>query len=188
MVHTDFMLSALSLASGGNQLIWPNRRGCYVDDNRNDLVADAKSLGADYILFLDSDMVFPPWTLVKLLNDNQAIVGATYAKRTGDHATICKDELCNPMDASKTSGVVQIKSMPLGCMLIHMPVFDRLKNPYFFKTYENGRPLGEDYNFCRAAWPAGYCIFCDIGLSLDLAHLGIERFRIKPLNPEPIPG
>jgi len=57
---------------------------------KSSIVADARNLGleyaqkygAEYVLFIDSDMTFPKDALLKLLVRQVDIIGATYSRRT----------------------------------------------------------------------------------------------------------
>ena len=54
-----------------------NAKSSIVAEARNDGVDLARQFGADFLLFLDSDMVFPSNTLHRLLAHGRDIVGAT---------------------------------------------------------------------------------------------------------------
>ena len=51
-------------------------------NQRENLIKQAIEVGAEWVLWLDSDMMFPPTTLLRLLGHNQNIVGCNYMKRT----------------------------------------------------------------------------------------------------------
>jgi hypothetical protein len=55
-----------------------------------------------------------------------------------------------------------------------MTVFEALSKPYFrFLTDEaSGEITGEDYVFCDRARAAGFRIWCDTRLSLEIGHIG----------------
>jgi hypothetical protein len=61
--------------------------------------------------------------------------------------------------------------LPTGCLLIDTEVFANVKEPWFEFI---GEHEGEDYSFCRKAIDAGFNIWCDIPLSLQLGHLGVH--------------
>src|SRR5206468_1555458 len=57
------------------------RGGTRLIENRRLLVADAKSAGADAILWADADHVFPPDALQRLIATGKKVVGCNYAQR-----------------------------------------------------------------------------------------------------------
>jgi GT2 family glycosyltransferase len=71
-------------------------------------------------------------------------------------------------------GLTEMKRVPTGCLLIRMTVFEALSEPYFrfLNDEETGEILGEDYVFCDRAREAGFRIWCDAKLSLEIAHIG----------------
>src|ERR1700744_5381825 len=80
MVHADFAMAfaQLCLASGGFPLQLITVKSSIVAQARNTGVEHAKEFGADFIFFLDSDMVFPPTALLRLFLHRKDVVGATY--------------------------------------------------------------------------------------------------------------
>ncbi|HUN98810.1 MAG TPA: glycosyltransferase family A protein, partial [Bradyrhizobium sp.] len=83
MVHADFAMAyaQLCMTSAGLPLQLVTVKSSIVAQARNNGVEHAKDFKADFIFFLDSDMVFPPTTLLHLLLHRKDIVGATYTKR-----------------------------------------------------------------------------------------------------------
>lgn len=104
---------------------------------RNNMVKVALDIGVDYILFLDSDMEFPPDTLVKLLSHRKTIVGATYNKRIarpdGTYETLGR--LIPPGDGVVTDGLHEALLLPGGVMLIDMEVYRKLHWPWYAEAY-----------------------------------------------------
>lgn len=48
---------------------------------RERLALEARNTGADYMLWLDSDMAFPATTALRLLSHNEPVVAANYVRR-----------------------------------------------------------------------------------------------------------
>jgi glycosyltransferase involved in cell wall biosynthesis len=178
MLHARFWLCSVALHPAGTELRWFNWRECYIDASRERLVENALEWGADKIMFLDSDMTFPPCTLARLLEWNKDITGCTYVKRVPPHAIVCKEDTVDAVPCSP-DGLIEMKAMPTGCLLIDAGVFGKLKKPWFYLSYKDGRRDGEDYNFCRDAREAGFKVWCDAVLSLEVGHLGTEERKIK---------
>lgn len=177
LVHMRFAMSLVGVAIESRkyaQIMIINTAGGVAAGGRNQGVLRALELDADYVLFLDSDMSFPSNTLVRLLAARKDVVGANYVARGKGHR-----QLVVPKDnkEQKAMGVVEVDKLPTGIMLIRTEVFKKLKKPWFiYPAFEDD--IGtEDYPFCDAAREAGYQIYCDIDLSLEVVHWGDVGFR-----------
>lgn len=179
MVHADFAraYAELCMAASGLPLQLITVKSSIVAEARNTGVDVAREFGADYLLFLDSDMLFPPTTLFRLLLHRKDIVGATYAKRVAPFGILGRSLAEQPV--GQTGDLIEMQHLPTGCLLIKMSVFERLSRPYFqFGINADGAIIGEDYVFCDRAREAGFRIWCDAGLSLELGHLGQNIYRL----------
>lgn len=138
-----------------------------VANSRNMCVAGAMDMGADKLLMIDADMVFPANTLARLLNHQVDIVAGLY-KRRGPPYKILGTPLY-PAEGNIYTGLVEMRQIPTGCILIDMAVFKSLGRPYFRFGAENGVIVGEDIQFCEDARMAGYKLWADC--DLELGHL-----------------
>lgn len=180
MVHADFALSLAGLCNSTPPLETPivNNKSSIVAIARNNGVKEAQRLAADFILFLDSDMIFPRTTLHRLLVHCKDVVGATYTKRVPPYpvlgAALHSEPTCDEQ------GLTEMKHLPTGCLLIRMAVFEALSRPYFrfLNDEKTGAIVGEDYVFCDRAREAGFRIWCDTSLSQEIAHIGQQTFRL----------
>lgn len=153
---------------------------------RNSIVDAAMGVNADYLFFLDDDMIVNihgeqgPSDSYKLLQHlidlDRDIVGALYFQRQGN---------CSPvaMVATSEKGYRFLRPDELdtapqrvdvvggGAMLINMRVFDKLHRPYF--RPESETDLGTDVQICRNAIAAGYEVWLDP--TVELGHLRQER-------------
>ena len=180
LVHADFMMALVGMVMAPSRVrcLYFNSKSSLVTWGRNDCIAAAQTQGAEWVLFLDCDMVFPPDTLTRLLSHDKDIVGATYRKRVVPY-----DLLGIPLDPASqlTRGLVEMSHMPTGCLLIRTSVFEKLKRPYFRCRYaeDTGLIHGEDYVFSEMARALGYQLWCDADLSHQIGHLGQQVVRIK---------
>ena len=180
MVHADFAkaYAELCMAAFGFPLQLITSKSSIIAKARNTGVDQAKKFGAHYLLFLDSDMLFPPTTLLRLLLHGKDIVGATYARRVFPFEAL--GTLINGPVAVPTSDLVEMQRIPTGCLLIKMSVFEKLTRPYFrFEIDSQGAIVGEDYVFCDRAREAGFRIWCDVTISRELGHLGQKIHRLS---------
>lgn len=137
---------------------------------RNMIVDGAREAGADYLLFLDTDITGPSNTLQRLLAHDKDIVGAIYLRRVHPF---------EPMGVAlqgpgNYDGLIKMEVLATGCMLIKMSVFDSFKRPIFRlpANEELGITEGEDMTFCREARAKGFDIWCDTELSKEIGHIG----------------
>src|SRR5262249_32342936 len=116
-----------------------HQRGSNYAHARNQLAGAGLQLGASHILFLDSDMTFPPDTLSRLLSHHKPIVGANYCRREEHNPSLLGSDLPN----SPPMGVLKrMFHLPLGLMLIATSVLDKLEPPWF--SYAESGKVSED--------------------------------------------
>lgn len=182
MVHTDFCFSLRGLSFNGiGQVAMVSGRNSVVGNCRNMLVRGAREVSKrgriDYILFLDSDMTFPPDTLQRLISHKKDIAGAVYHRRVPPFDVMGRTLDNNPLQVN--GGIHQLAGIPTGVMLVHMRVFDKVEEPWFrhplnvdLKDNE-----GEDFYFCNAARAAGFEVWADFDLSMQVGHIGQYIYR-----------
>lgn len=180
MVAADFAFSLAALMSRraydpklrkAADVALIHQSGSIIMDARNALVARAQEMNASHVLFLDSDMTFPPDTLDRLLAHHKPVVAATYVKRTGDHGML-GEPLMN-----EHFGLRPYRTIPLGCALINMNVFEKLPRPYFrYVTTERGT-ISEDTWFCLQCEEAKVPIYVDPKLTAEVGHVGVKVYR-----------
>ena len=145
-----------------------------IADARNSLVQQALDEGCSHLLMLDTDQVYPADTLKKLLSHKKDVCGVRVHRRwmpfdpiflrgnIGKYKSVSEDEMYSgdliPVDATGT-----------GCLLFDMDVFLKVAHPWFEFGLNNGKPVGEDINFCSKARQAGIEIFVDT--SIEVGHL-----------------
>jgi hypothetical protein len=185
MVHADFALAlaGLCLAAHPLKLTVVNTKSSIVAEARNTAVEEALLAEADYLLFLDSDMVFPLTLLHRLLLHKKDIVGAVYTRRKPPYSLL--GEAIGGKLVADANNLVEMVRLPTGCMLIRMGVFDALSKPYFQfgVNAAKGTLLGEDYAFCDAARLSGFRIWADLILSQEIGHIGQHVCRIADMPP-----
>jgi len=183
-----------------------NSASSRIAKNRISIVENARQMGATDLLFIDSDSVFPVHSLVTLLMHDKDIVCATTCRRKGND----KSPVAVPVDYASITPhqrLVKMRQVGFPFMLIKMAVFDKLDELGVApnKTYFAEPPrwmankflgwdvkgddelFGEDEYFCQLVLRAGYDIWCDMALSMNIGHIGLSVNFIE--NPkEPIPA
>jgi hypothetical protein len=161
-------------------------------ESRNRLVAEAIHCGADYMLWMDADHVFPEDTLVRLLSHNRAVVGCNYARRnTPTSPTASKENADGKMELvwttqekAEAGELEEVGHAGLGLCLMDMRAFGVLEQKateagkeHFWPLFrldptENGIAFtGEDVYFFKCLREAGVPMYVDHGLSWDVGHL-----------------
>jgi len=144
--------------------------------NRNEAVLRALKQGADYILFLDADMIHPPDIAQKLLSYRLPVVAGIYFHQSPPNlpviyrlseedrpgyrkGTIYKHFVDYPRDKLFT---VDLTGM--GCMLVDTRIFSEMDLPYFGYGSSNNTgivDITEDVMFCEKVRKAGFDIVID---------------------------
>lgn len=191
MVYADFCvkLSTLCLFSAhrGLHVGVHNVKTTLVEIGRGMQVSAGMEHDASHILFLDSDMSFPPDTLIRLLQRNKDIVGITYCQRRSPrgltHESLTSDY---QMPTDPREEVFEVKSLGFGCILIKTDVFRAIPRPWFKVEYpggvqDNGADFhrSEDRTFCDRAREAGYRVWCDAVLSREVLHCGQFEYGLQ---------
>ena len=206
-----------------------------ITKQRNDLVEMALEQKPDYIMFVDTDMTMPPNSLMRLLAHNKDVVGATYNKRVPPYETLGRLKPPRPSDeVLAQGGLWPAEQLPGGLMLVKASVFERLKWPWFYETYQwpgksgvecfkemlrnsysltpsqdmldsiDRSPLAEwleevyklestsawkflseDLQMCRKCQKAGIELWCDLGLTFEVKHLGTQEITCLAKNTTP---
>jgi hypothetical protein len=130
-------LTAFS-AAAGIEIMLLNVQTSVIAHSRNSTVELALEHKPDYVLWIDSDLEFPPDTLMRLLKHQRDIVGAVYNKKTpnldGSFTTLGLLDGAKPDDLYK-GGLRPARLLPGGMMLVKTSVYSALSRPWFFDTY-----------------------------------------------------
>lgn len=155
--------------------------GTLIADQRMKLARMSLDGGADYLLFLDSDMRFPANVVHQLLKHDKPIVAANYATRRLPVKTVAFKNF-QKLEYVKTSadsnGLEEVDAVGMGCMLVKADVFRAMPMPWFQIGYSPDWKafIGEDMYFCREAQKAGFKVYIDHDLSKQVRHIGVLEF------------
>lgn len=173
MVAAGFAQSLAMLQKGGNETAIMFQVGSLIYEARNKLAKQAIKMGADWTMWFDSDMIFPPETMLKLLEHNAPIVSGAYFRRSPPYHLVAFDE-CDTKnrkwsDLKLPTETVKCGGVGFGCVLVKTEVlFDVAAK---FKTwFEPMNGFGEDLSFCWRARDCGYDILLDPKISCG--HVG----------------
>ncbi len=145
--------------------------------NRNLICREALRREVDYVLFIDNDMQFPAYSLARLLKfaseRDLDILGCNYLQRQYPHKhTVTGIGVGDERGESRVAGIVEVARLPAGMLLVNARVIRKVAPPWFYsvKTDEEAGVSTEDYPFCDAARAAGFRLWMDTDLSLELVH------------------
>lgn len=147
------------------------KEGPIIPLNREVIAELAQQMDCTHLLFVDSDMMFPADSAMRLLRHDKDIVGVNYNMRLFPLTSTVKTK---PGETTQEK-LFQCDGVATGFMLIKMEVFKKLKKPWFHVEIDQrdstGKTLeGHDYRFCRIAREAGFTIWCDP--TLEIKHIG----------------
>jgi hypothetical protein len=148
---------------------------------RERLALEAQSIGAEYMLWLDSDMVFPSTTAMRLMAHEQEVVAANYVKRQPPYKGVAYPVIGdwqNPLPYEPQDKLVEVEGTGMGCFLMKTSILEKIPQPWFeFRwTPQSNDHLGEDMILCQKIADRGYRIFIDTQLSMEMRHLGTWAF------------
>ena len=169
-VATPFCYSLAQLQKIGDCYL-TMKAGSLIYTSRNSLAREAIEMEADYVLWLDSDMVFPKDTLVRMMdvlqkNDLDILTGL-YFRRVAPFSPVLFDQLeIDGVEAKYTEfekipdKLFEVGACGFGCTLMKTdPFFDvQSKFGNMFAPIGNN---GEDVAFCWRARQCGFKVWCD---------------------------
>ncbi len=144
---------------------------------RTDLGKIAIDQGADYVLWLDSDMIFPSSLLVDLMADikgRDIVTGVYHMRRAPFQPVIWKTLRQGLSDEERVdeiytdyprNGPFLVEGCGFGCVLMRTEVLDTVIKKYH-ELFAPVPGYGEDLSFCLRARGCGYEIWCDPAIQL----------------------
>ena len=176
---TAHAIGAMIIKSKGLVVDFLLRQSADIVSNRAHLVAQAIAKGGTHLLFIDSDMWFPPETLQQLLAHKKEVVGARYNKRQFPLTDVSK-----PLTEVSDTELYKAAHLGLGVTLIDLSIFTG-ENPLggksekypegvpwfmFGREIEGGLMTGEDVWFCSVVRDSGRDVWIDP--TLKVRHCG----------------
>ena len=157
--------------------------GTIIHDLRYAMAQKAIDEKYDYVLWIDSDMVFDSDILIDLLNDDKDIVSAVCFMRKSPYEpciyskmrmgmTLEEDEIEKYLDFPENE-IFEVEACGMAMCLMKIEALKHiltLSGQPFFPLRNNHRTLGEDLSFCYKARSLGYKIFADS--RIRVGHIG----------------
>ena len=169
-VATQFCQSLTTMTKVGDKCTVSFHVGSLISDAREKLALLAVSSEADYVLWLDSDMIFPSDTMERLMThmkDHDIVTGLYFRRRPPFSPVIFKHlhldgVACSfeDYDDYPEDSLFEVEGIGFGCVLMKTDVLMDM-----FAKFETcfsmlGRN-GEDVSFSLRARELGYKIMCD---------------------------
>lgn len=198
-VPAPFCQSLAQLKKVG-ECVLAMKSGSLIYTSRNSLATMAIQMDADYVFWLDSDMVFQPDTLVKMMDTVQKhdidMLTGLYFRRVPPYSPVLFDKL--EMRTKTVLDWSEFKTIPedlfevggcgFGCVLVNTEVLISVQGKHgnMFAPMGNN---GEDIAFCIRARDCGYKIICDP--SIICGHVGYsvvddQFFKAFSNNPKEV--
>lgn len=194
MVHADFAMCLANMVSDLNrpvegvqhQFTIVNVKTSILSKSREKLAEMCVANGATHMLFLDSDMVFPPETFRSLVRYDFPVVAANCPTKAFPSAPTART--FNPtkpegdlLPFNAEDGLRRVWRVGTGVMLIDCKIFRSLPKPWFNTRWDEALQdhVGEDWVFCENLERAGVPIYVDQELSVYIGHVGSYTFSLE---------
>lgn len=171
---------SLAMLQKTGECVLSMQMGSLIYISRNNLAQMAIQMDVDYVFWLDSDMVFEPDILIRMMdtlqkNDYDILTGL-YFRRVPPYTPVLFDKLDIRRNICSWSEFHEIPAEPFevggcgfGCVLMKTDVFYDVQSKHgnMFAPIANN---GEDIAFCWRARDCGFKIYCDP--SVICGHVG----------------
>lgn len=185
-VRAEFMLSVIGLLQRPDPsplaAYFALQHGPVLTQARNHVARQFMKSGHDWLWMVDTDMVFDPDTLSRLVAaadpDSAPIVGALChgLNISGDVIptlySLAVGELPQAIEP-KPDTLMQVDATGCACLLVHRSVFERLGNFPFRQVITPTCEYSEDLSFCIHARAHDIPVY---------VHTGIKVGHIKPVR------
>lgn len=160
--------------------------GSLIYTSRNHLAGIAIEQQYDYVMWFDSDMVFRPDTLQRMVEelerDNLDILTGLYFRRVYPFKPVLFSKLVPIEKGWEWEEPTEIPDKPFelagcgfGCVLMKTEVLMDVQAKFndMFGPLNN---IGEDLSFCWRATECGYKVICDPSIRLGhVGHMVVDR-------------
>jgi hypothetical protein len=166
-------------------------QGTLIFTQRERLAEEALKWGAEYLMWVDSDMRFPKNTLEEMLKHKVDIVGVNATTRrepikpTALNLVVKneKEHSWIPIDSLNNNGIEKCTAVGFGFTLVKADVFRKVSRPWFNVMWsDHGAIIGEDIHFCVKCQDTGYDVYVDHDTSRQIGHIGTRSFGWKDIE------
>lgn len=153
--------------------------GSLVYDSRDAIAKYAAENDYDYVLYVDSDMVFSSEDLKKLVAHDTDIVSGLYVTRRGENKNVAYKEIITRrrfpnrapalIEDKTLAGYGPVAAYGFGFCLIKVKAMKNMLKHYK-SLFEPKWGVGEDIAFCIRARKCGYKLYID--RDVKIGHIG----------------
>lgn len=165
--------------------------GTTVEDARNVLVKEAQDLEANYIFFLDDDVLVPNQTINRMVyvleneREYDMLTAIVPIKSPSGEPCIFKEGYSSSYWDWTFNERFEVDSCGMAACMVRMDAFKKVAEPYFEWIKEQKGPghtyeVGEDVGFCKKLTGAGGKILADGGILCGHIDSGGRVFTIPP--------
>ena len=184
LFYWQTVMALLGLSYPANTIIKYHLIGsCLIYDARDKIFEFAEKENADWVFFMDSDMVIPNDILIKLDKHNVPMISGMAFKRTPPYQPCfytkveIKEDTHKPYCESPIQfpdkGILECQGLGMACCFIRKEVWkntahkvtEKCERTWFF-PYPG---VGEDLSFCLRARKAKHKMYVD--LSINVGHI-----------------
>ncbi len=144
-----------------------------IEQMRNAIVQDAIRSYCTHLIMMDTDQVYHPETITRLLAHDLDVCGCLVYRRYPPFDPLMMKGEINKYQTIKEwepNSLVEVDATGTGCLMFKMEVFQKMMAPWFrVRESDTGTVVGEDIGFCSDLRQAGYKIFVDT--SIPAGHL-----------------
>jgi len=176
-INSSFFWNFIELAKPSNYIV-VRGDSSVKSSSLNTIARIAWDKGSEKILFLDIDQEFQFDTIPKLLSRKVPIISGVYHTKKYPYSPVMgwkkKGKYVNSAGQNwkfsyaplpdNDDQLIEVDWAGIGCLLVDMKVFDKIRFPAFRDTYnsETGeRKKGHDIIFCDSVKKAGFKIYAD---------------------------
>ena len=190
--NSDFGMSMLGLVGDfshkyedfDEQTMRPlKKEGSILPNMRHEIMRSAFEMGMTHLFFVDTDQVFPHYTLRQLVSWKKPVVACNIPVKKFPSTPTARQynndaagKLVYSVGVAKK--LEKIWRVGTGIMLIDLEPFKHIPAPWFpmkWKGEEAGYQ-GEDWGFCQICEQYNIPIYVDHELSREIAHVGKMRY------------
>jgi hypothetical protein len=159
----------------------PNYDALFINalKSRDAMIEKSLDSGAEYIFFLDSDVLAPSSAIQTLMQWHYPVTAGVYWKKANQSHTSLymyndNEKQFHPIQKYETSRFLYVDGVGMGLTLIDARIFKKLSTPWFlWEHYKvNKNRVSEDLYFCKKVWEElGIKVLVDTMVTAE--HLGM---------------
>lgn len=168
--------------------------GSVVSQARLELLSHSLRTDADYLLFLDEDMMFPPTLFERLMEADKDVISTNYTTRYIDNLRFVSADMDWMVpDSNKLEGVQEALQIPTGTMLLSKKAMQSIDfstdvglsmSIFGQPLTDEGEYVTEDAYFCMVMRKCGLKLYLDHDLTKEIRHVGKLEYHASMIKME----